>query len=313
MQFLTNLYSSNRVIKTSFLDKSFMKQLESALRFGSILLVQDVENADPVLNPLLNKEFHKEGGRTLIRIGDQEVDVSPAFKLFLSTRDSFHQFSPRPVFARDLRELHDDAIIAPGPVSEHHLREGGSGAGEAAHRPAPGAGGMQSRLRDLEEELLSSLNSLQGNILDDDSVMNTLEQLKTDAQTITESIRKSEEAVQIIAESSRVYRPLSEACSQLYFVVEMLHRVSFLYRYNLQFFLDILHDVLQQPLDPMFTPRQRMNARFSPSTARYTHASATASRTSTRASSPCACVSSSFAGLPTSQSRRSTSCCCAER
>lgn len=119
---------------------------------------------------------------------------------------------------------------------------------------------MQSRLRDLEEELLSSLNSLQGNILDDDSVMNTLEQLKTDAQTITESIRKSEEAVQIIAESSRVYRPLSEACSQLYFVVEMLHRVSFLYRYNLQFFLDILHDVLQQPLDPMFTPRQRMNA-----------------------------------------------------
>ena len=260
MQFLTNLYSSNRVIKTSFLDKSFMKQLESALRFGSILLVQDVENADPVLNPLLNKEFHKEGGRTLIRIGDQEVDVSPAFKLFLSTRDSFHQFSPDLCsrvtfvnFTMTPSSLQDQCLNI---IFEKEVPELAKQRTDLLQEQ----GGMQSRLRDLEEELLSSLNSLQGNILDDDSVMNTLEQLKTDAQTITESIRKSEEAVQIIAESSRVYRPLSEACSQLYFVVEMLHRVSFLYRYNLQFFLDILHDVLQQPLDPMFTPRQRMNA-----------------------------------------------------
>ena len=260
LHYLTTMYSSNRVIKTSFLDKSFMKQLESALRFGSILLVQDVENADPVLNPLLNKEFHKEGGRTLIRIGDQEVDFSPAFKLFLSTRDSVHQFSP------DLcsRVTFVNFTMTPSSLQDQCLSI-------ILEKEAPALyqkrndllqlqGEFQARLRDLEEQLLVSLNSLQGNILDDDSVMNNLEQLKREARTISEEIKQSDEVVLSIEESSRIYQPLSEACAQLYFVMDSLHRVSFLYRYNLQFFLDILYDVLKIVLDALLTPRQRMTA-----------------------------------------------------
>jgi len=76
------------------------------------LLVQDVENIDPVLNPVLNKgifiilfipflffihsfisffvlnktEIYKKGGRILIKLGDLEVDFSPSFVIFLSTR-----------------------------------------------------------------------------------------------------------------------------------------------------------------------------------------------------------------------------------
>ena len=48
-----------------------MKSLETALRFGSELLVEDVEKIDPVLNSVLNKEVHRNGGRVLIRLGDQ--------------------------------------------------------------------------------------------------------------------------------------------------------------------------------------------------------------------------------------------------
>lgn len=43
----------------------------SALRFGNPLLVQDVENYDPILNPVLNKELKRTGGRVLITLGDQ--------------------------------------------------------------------------------------------------------------------------------------------------------------------------------------------------------------------------------------------------
>ena len=85
-EFLMNQYADKRITKTSFLDTAFMKNLESALRFGTPLLVQDVESIDPVLNPVLNKEIHKKGGRILIKLGDQEVDFSPSFVIFLSTR-----------------------------------------------------------------------------------------------------------------------------------------------------------------------------------------------------------------------------------
>jgi dynein heavy chain 1 len=70
-EFLMNQYKDKKIKKTSFLDAAFMKNLESALRFGTPLLVEDVENIDPVLNPVLNKEIHKTGGRVLIRLGDQ--------------------------------------------------------------------------------------------------------------------------------------------------------------------------------------------------------------------------------------------------
>lgn len=55
VEFLMNQYKDKKITKTSFLDSSFMKNLESALRFGCPLLVQDVESMDPVLNPVLNK------------------------------------------------------------------------------------------------------------------------------------------------------------------------------------------------------------------------------------------------------------------
>ena len=48
---------------------------------------QDVESYDPVLNPVLNRELRRTGGRVLITLGDQDIDLSPTFTIFLSTRD----------------------------------------------------------------------------------------------------------------------------------------------------------------------------------------------------------------------------------
>ena len=53
---LLRQHSQKRIQKTSFLDAGFLKKLESALRFGTSLLVQDVEHVDPLLNPVLNRE-----------------------------------------------------------------------------------------------------------------------------------------------------------------------------------------------------------------------------------------------------------------
>ena len=48
---------------------------------------QDVESYDPILNPVLNREVRRTGGRVLITLGDQDIDLSPSFVIFLSTRD----------------------------------------------------------------------------------------------------------------------------------------------------------------------------------------------------------------------------------
>ena len=76
----------------SFMDDAFRKNLESALRFGTPLLVQDVEGYDPILNPVLNREVRRTGGRVLISLGDQDIDLSPSFNIFLSTRNPSVRF-----------------------------------------------------------------------------------------------------------------------------------------------------------------------------------------------------------------------------
>lgn len=76
-EFIMNEFKDKKITKTSFLDDSFRKNLESALRFGNPLLVQDVENYDPILNPVLNRELRRTGGRVLITLGDQVSATCP--------------------------------------------------------------------------------------------------------------------------------------------------------------------------------------------------------------------------------------------
>lgn len=94
LEFIQNLYSDKKLIKTSFQDDSFMRNLENGLKYGQPLLVKDVEKIDPILNSVLNKEVYKAGGRIFIRVGDQEIDFSSSFQMFMITRDSQARFTP---------------------------------------------------------------------------------------------------------------------------------------------------------------------------------------------------------------------------
>ncbi|KAH3764595.1 cytoplasmic dynein heavy chain [Pelomyxa schiedti] len=244
VEFLMNQYREKKIVKTSFLDTAFMKNLESALRFGYPLLVQDVENLDPVLNPVLNKEIHKKGGRILIRLGDQEVDFSPKFVIFLSTRDPTANFTP------DLcsRITFVNFTVTPASLQSqclHHIL--GAEKPDIQQKMAElmkQQGEFKVRIRNLEKSLLQALVQSQGNILDDDKVIATLETLKKDSAEVaiqyaaTEVVMKQTEAI------SSVYRPMSIACARIYFALDQLSQIHFLYQFSLRFFLGIFHSVL---------------------------------------------------------------------
>ena len=47
-----------------------------------------------------------------------------------------------------------------------------------------------------------------------------------------------------IDKTSKQYEPLSLACSSIYFTIDNLHQIHFLYQFSLQFFLDIFNSLL---------------------------------------------------------------------
>ncbi|XP_050702243.1 dynein heavy chain, cytoplasmic-like isoform X2 [Eriocheir sinensis] len=243
-EFIMNEFKDKKITKTSFLDDSFRKNLESALRFGNPLLVQDVENYDPILNPVLNRELRRTGGRVLITLGDQDIDLSPAFTIFLSTRDPTVEFPP---------DICSRVTFVNFTVTRSSLQSQCLNQVLKAERPDIDdkrsnllklQGEFQLRLRQLEKNLLQVLNDSKGQILDDDSVITTLETLKKEAADISLKVQQTDKTMNEIEMVSQQYLPLSSACSNIYFTLDALHQIHFLYQYSLHFFLDVFTDCL---------------------------------------------------------------------
>uniref|UniRef100_A0A3P8YHI3 Cytoplasmic dynein 1 heavy chain 1 n=1 Tax=Esox lucius TaxID=8010 RepID=A0A3P8YHI3_ESOLU len=245
-EFIMNEYKDRKITRTSFLDDAFRKNLESALRFGNPLLVQDVESYDPILNPVLNREVRRTGGRVLITLGDQDIDLSPSFVIFLSTRDPTVEFPP---------DLCSRVTFVNFTVTRSSLQSQCLNEVLKAERPDVDEkrsdllklqGEFQVRLRQLEKSLLQALNEVKGRILDDDTIITTLENLKKEAAEVTRKVEETDIVMAEVETVSQQYLSLSSACSSIYFTMEALNQMHFLYQYSLHFFLDIYHTVLYE-------------------------------------------------------------------
>ncbi|KAJ3090057.1 hypothetical protein HK102_004799, partial [Quaeritorhiza haematococci] len=242
--FLMNEYKGRKITVTSFLDDSFLKVLESALRFGNPLLVQDVENLDPILNAVLNKELRRTGGRVLIRLGGQDIDFSPSFMLFLSTRDPSVNFPP------DIcsRVTFVNFTVTRGSLQSQCLHQV-----LKAERPDTDRkrtdliklqGEFQLKLRHLEKSLLQALNESRGNILEDDNVIATLETLKQEAAEVTRKVEETDVVMKEVETVTTMYTPLAHACSSIFFVMEQLSLLHHFYQFSLDFFIEIFQYIL---------------------------------------------------------------------
>ncbi|KDN51345.1 cytoplasmic dynein heavy chain 2 [Tilletiaria anomala UBC 951] len=258
--FLINEYKDRKLTVTSFLDDAFLKNLEGALRFGNPILIQDVEHLDPILNPILNKELRRTGGRVLIRLGSQEIDFSPSFTLFLSTKDPSVEF-PSDVCSR--------VTFVNFTMTRSSLQSQSLDQVLKAERPETDRkrtdlmklqGEFRLRLRHLEKSLLNALNESQGNILDDDKVIDTLETLKKEAAEVTRKVEETDIIMQEVEDVTAEYLPLAKACSAVFFVLDQLSLISHFYQFSLQFFLDIFDYVLRQNphLQGVSDPKERL-------------------------------------------------------
>ena len=243
-EFLKQEHQGRKLTVTSFLDDAFTKQLESALRFGNPILIQDAEYLDPILTHVLNKEYQKTGGRVLIQLGKQEIDFSPSFQLYLSTRDPSAKFAPdvcsRTTFinftvTRSSLETQslNDVLKAERPDVDKRRTNLVKMQGE-----------FDTNLRQLEKRLLQALNESRGNILDDDNVIQTLETLKKEAAVITKKVAETEGVMAEVQRITLGYSRIARACSAIFALLEQLHHLNHAYRFSLQYFIDIFNFVL---------------------------------------------------------------------
>lgn len=88
------------------------------------------------------------------------------------------------------------------------------------------SGEFQLRLRQLEKSLLQALNEVKGRILDDDTIITTLENLKKEAAEVTRKVEETDIVMQEVESVSQQYLSLASACSSIYFTMEALNQVT---------------------------------------------------------------------------------------
>ncbi|UPX18708.1 dynein heavy chain [Ascochyta rabiei] len=245
-EFLQNECKDRRLTVTSFLDDSFTKQLESSLRFGNPILIQDAEHLDPILNHVLNKEYQRTGGRCLIQLGKQEIDFSSTFRLYLSTSDPSANFAPDICSRTTFVNFTVTQSSLQTQTLNEVLKSERPDVDERRSNLIKMQGEFAVHLRRLEKRLLEALNESRGNILDDDRVIETLETLKKEAKDISDKVSETAGVMTEVETITKEYTVVARSCSAIFAVLEQLHHLNHFYQFSLQYFTQIFETVLKK-------------------------------------------------------------------
>lgn len=236
--------SSKKVIISSFLEDSFVKVLEDAMRFGGTILIQNAEAYNPILDSVLRGNFVQNGGRKSLQLGSKLVEILNDFSLILYTRDA-HTSIPSFVSSRctilnfsvTIGNLQNQVLN----ISLQHSRP------ELFKKRVELIslqGDYQIRLLGLRKLLLMVLNDVSGTILDSDEIIESLEQLESESSEISERIGESEEVMFEVDKTRNEHSELACHSKAIYRILTILSEWNKFYNFSLATYIGIFKKVL---------------------------------------------------------------------
>lgn len=261
------------LVVSSFLDQGFVKQLENTLRFGGCIVIQDGEFFDPIVSKVVGKEFRRAGGRQTVQVGAHEVDVSPEFFMVIHTRDPGCQPPPYVKTRTCLVNFTIDRGSVEAQALQITLSKENPRVQKQRNDLLRLNGEYKLRLRELEQSLLRCLNSSEGNILENDELVATLEQLKVDAAEVESKIGETTDVIAAVEGIANEYYSLGEHSTLLFTLLGELSSLHWFYEVSVSQFMDCFASIFETASAPDGRPRAsqllqtlycEVYARFSP-------------------------------------------------
>ncbi|XP_069495113.1 cytoplasmic dynein 2 heavy chain 1 isoform X2 [Ambystoma mexicanum] len=225
-------------------DANFMTALELAVRFGKTLIIQEMDGVEPVLYPLLRKDLIAQGPRYVVQIGDKIIDYNEDFRLFLATRNP-NLYIP-PDAASIVTEVNFTTTRAGlrGQLLALTIQHEKPDLEEQKTKLLQQEEEKKIQLAKLEESLLETLATSQGNILDNKDLIESLNQTKASSALIQESLTESHRLQVFLDQERDAYLPLAESGSKMYFIISDLSKINNMYRFSLAAFLRLFQRTL---------------------------------------------------------------------
>lgn len=234
------------LVVTNLKDNQLRASLESCLIHGRPLLIENVdEELDPMLEPVLNKNYVQRGKDLIVTLGDQEVQVAQGFRLYLACR------LPNPSFSPDIQtklSMIDFTVTVTG-LEDQLLgvlvlmeRE------QLEHRRRQLASEIissRAKISKLESDLLVRLSSSTGNLLEDTGLIDMLSVTKQTAMEVATKLATAASARKEISEACEEYRPAAHRATLLYFLMSDFSRVNCMYQTSLEQFTKLYENSIE--------------------------------------------------------------------
>merc|ERR1719174_3508335 len=203
---------------TTLTNKQLKDQLEFTMGEGLCLIIENVENElDPLLDPVLEKAIIKKGKNLYINVSDQNMDYSPKFCLYMTSRLPNPHFSPELSakctvidFTVTLKGLEQQLL---GRVIGMEMRS----LEETLEALVEEVTNNVKTLQLLDKQLLDRLSNSTGNLLDDVELIEVLANTKAKAKEVEQKLADAAEKQTEIAEKREQYRPVATRGSVMYF------------------------------------------------------------------------------------------------
>ncbi|KAI4563747.1 hypothetical protein MJG53_016321 [Ovis ammon polii x Ovis aries] len=253
-KWIKNSEKENQLSVIKLSDADYMRTLENCIQFGTPLLLENVgEELDPSLEPLLLRQTFKQGGIDCIRLGEVIIEYSFDFKFYITTKLRNPHYMPELATKVSLLNF----MITPEGLEDQLL-----GIVVAKERPELEeernalilqSAANKKQLKDIEKNILETLSSSEGNILEDESAIKILDSAKLMSNEITKKQQIAEKTELKIAESREGYRPIAKHSSVLFFSIADLANIDPMYQYSLIWFVNLyinsIHDRAKKEIE----------------------------------------------------------------
>lgn len=217
--------------------------LELAIRFGKIFIVEDCQELRPPLMQLLGNKVYMKFNKKQIEVGTKLVDLHEQFQLVLVTKTpkisilpetaTYLTCMPFTVTTVGLSDqLMSKAIIMKNPNLEQKRVE-----------LLKNEGVLLKQRIELEDSLLEELSLAQGDILKNEQLLKTLNEVKESSSIIDKSLRESSQVKETLLADYTQLRELCLKASVFYINLSSCYELSSLVFIKLFLYALELHDI----------------------------------------------------------------------